>query len=93
LVPDQAEEVFFTGGYHRTRRDGRWFPLAGSTGEDGRPSRERGVPPGLVRIPPGRYRNWHAEARREERHEDHERRASEKHEEHERHEGEHDDER
>lgn len=58
VVPDQSEEVFFHDGYYWCRRDGRWWRS--------RHHREgwvmiepRHVPPGLSRIPPGKYKRWH----------------------------------
>jgi hypothetical protein len=60
VVPEQREEVFFHDGYYWVRRDGRWWRS---------PDHRRGwvivpatrVPPPIVALPPGRYRNWKAE--------------------------------
>ena len=65
VVPEFQEEVFFTDGYYWVRRDQGWYRSRVHTGGwvvvPG-----RGIPPGLARIPPGKYKHW-KEARREER--------------------------
>ena len=93
VVPDHDEEIFFVNGVYWTRRDGRWFRSRDHRG-GWVMTEERAVPQVIVRVPPGKYRHWHAEAR-EERHELREERREEHHEwrehereEHERHEGE-----
>jgi hypothetical protein len=92
VVPDHADEIFFVNGVYWYRRDGRWFRSRDHRG-GWAVVEERGVPSGLVRIPPGKYRHWRAEARterREDRHEEHERRERrelDRHEDHERREG------
>jgi hypothetical protein len=57
VVAGYPEEVFFTGGYYWLRRDEAWYrsihPRTGFVYLP--PSR---VPPGLVRLPPGHYRNY-----------------------------------
>ena len=88
VVPEMQEEVFFHDGYYWVRRDGRWYRSA-----DHRhgwmivpPQR---VPPPIVALPPGRYRNWKAEkeaykaerkaARRAEKEREHEEREERHH--------------
>ncbi len=90
VVQDFDEEVFFVDGYYWIRRDGRWYRA-----RDHRAAwvyvEPRHVPPGLVRIPPGRYRHWRKEERKEERkawreHQKEERKAWKEREKEERHE-------
>jgi hypothetical protein len=68
VVPQVNEEVFFVDGYYWVRRDARWY-----RSHDHRRGwvlvESRGVPPRLVRIPPGHYRRW--EPAREDRERDH----------------------
>jgi hypothetical protein len=86
VVENYQDEVFFHSGWYWVRRPPYWYraraPQAAFALVE-----PRHVPRALVRLPPGRYRNWRAEARHE-RHEarDHERaerramREQEKHE-------------
>ena len=55
VVPDYPEEVFFVDSWYWVRRDGRWYRA-----RDYRAgwSYVTAPPATLVRIPPGRYRNW-----------------------------------
>ena len=76
VVEDNDEEVFFVDSYYWVRRGPRWYRTRDHRGGwvvvDG-----PGIPPSLVRLPPGQYRRYkHAvkEERREERHEKHEKR-------------------
>jgi hypothetical protein len=89
VVPDQDVEVFFADGFYWTRNDGRWYRSRSHRG--GWVYADRGVPPGLQRMPPGRYRHWRPapapgpragirEERREERRD--ERRDEKRHEKH-----------
>ncbi len=77
VVPEFQEEVFFTGGYYWVRRDNLWYRSRVHTGGwvvvPG-----RRVPPGLARIPPGKYKHW-KEARKEERREEKRERKHGKH--------------
>jgi len=71
VVEGFGEKVFFSGGWYWCRRPDGWYrarsPRARFDFIEG-----RRVPPGLVRFPAGRYRNWHHEERRGEgRHEEH----------------------
>lgn len=59
VVPDYDEEVFFVDGWYWVRRDAYWFRARDYRGSWVVVER-RGVPAGLVRIPPGRYKRWHA---------------------------------
>jgi hypothetical protein len=60
VVPEQREEVFFSDGWYWVRRDAYWYRSR---------DHRRGwvvvpvnrVPPRLVQIPPGHYRNWKVE--------------------------------
>lgn len=72
VVPNYEEEVFFVDGFYWTRRGDRWYRTRNFRGGWAE-VHTRYVPPGLVRIPAGRYRRWRAEERREERHEARER--------------------
>ena len=60
VVEGFGEEVFFARGWYWCRRPDGWYrsrsPRARFDWVEG-----RRVPPGLVRMPPGRYRNWHRE--------------------------------
>jgi hypothetical protein len=57
VVPQVNEEVFFVDGYYWARRDARWYRSHDHRGGwvvvD-----SRGVPPRLVKVPPGQYRKW-----------------------------------
>jgi hypothetical protein len=59
VVQDSDEEVFFVGGAYWCRRDGRWYRARNDRHWAWRPVERRHVPPGLMRIPPGRYRHFH----------------------------------
>lgn len=60
VVRDYDEEVFVVDGrYWMHTRDGRWYRANDYRGGWVVVER-RGVPAGLVRIPPGRYKRWHA---------------------------------
>jgi len=84
VVPEMQEEVFFTNGYYWARRDNMWYRSRVHTGGWVMVPGRR-VPPGLVRIPPGQYRNWKAAKhemkaeRRAERREEKRERHFEKH--------------
>ena len=70
VVPDQDVEVFFVDGFYWTRRDDRWYRSKDHRG--GWSHASRGVPPGLVRAKPGKYRRYRPPAARvEERHDRH----------------------
>jgi hypothetical protein len=83
VIPEVREEVFFHDGWYWVRRDEVWY--RSRTHRSGwmmvPPPR---VPPRLVALPPGKYRNWRAEkeerkaerkaakrAEQRERHEEH----------------------
>jgi hypothetical protein len=64
VVPDVEEEVFFTDGYYWVRRDERWY--RSRTHRSGWVFVEpRYVPARLGKIPPGQYKHWHKEQRKE----------------------------
>lgn len=57
VVEDFDDEVFFVDGWYWVRRDVRWYRTKDHRGGwvlvDG-----PGVPPTLVKLPPGRYKRW-----------------------------------
>lgn len=59
VVPDYEEEVFFVNGWYWVRRDTYWFRARDYRGGWAVAER-RHVPAGLVRIPYGHYKRWHA---------------------------------
>jgi hypothetical protein len=65
VVPDYDREVFFTGGFYWTLQEGHWYRCA-------RPHERwvvveaRRVPPGLAKMPHGKYKNWHPSKDRDE---------------------------
>lgn len=63
VVPDVEEEVFYTNGYYWVRHDGGWYRT-----RDVRRGwyymEPRRVPPGLVRMPPGKYKKYRPVAAR-----------------------------
>ncbi|HSN15874.1 MAG TPA: hypothetical protein VLT61_14675 [Anaeromyxobacteraceae bacterium] len=62
VVPDVEYEVFHSGGWYWVREDGGWYRSRNYRGGwVAVPS--RGVPPGLMRIPPGQYKKWHPAGR------------------------------
>jgi hypothetical protein len=72
VVSDVDHEVFFVERVYWTRHGGRWYRSASPRG--GWVVVERGVPPGLVRLPPGKYKKWKpakAQYRRDDRRERH----------------------
>ncbi|HVO19396.1 MAG TPA: hypothetical protein VMU15_09080 [Anaeromyxobacter sp.] len=76
-------EVFYSGGWYWCRRQDGWYRSHSAREDFYRVDRDR-VPPSLLRLPAGRYRDWHpGEGRREERleHERHEERERHEHEE------------
>ena len=76
VVENSEEEVFLVDRFYWTRHGGRWYRSPDHRGHW--VLVERGVPPALVRLPPGQYRRWTRERAREE-----ERREKGKHEKHE----------
>ena len=68
VVPEVQEEVFFHDGWYWARRDGYWYRSRSHRG-GWVVVPPRGVPPRLVALPPGKYRNWKAakEERKAER--------------------------
>ena len=60
VVPSVPHEVFLVDGFYWVRHDGGWYRSKSHRG--GWVLMKAGkVPPGLVRIPPGRYKNWKPE--------------------------------
>ena len=90
VVPEVQEEVFFHDGWYWVRRDHRWYRARDHRG-GWILVPERRVPPRLVAIPAGHYRNWKAEKeeRKEERRREKEERRDERREEREEHHREH----
>jgi hypothetical protein len=70
VVESYNEEVFVVGGAWWVRRGPVWY-RAPRPGGHFVPVRVEHVPPGLVRLPPGRYKNY-KKAMKEERKERHE---------------------
>jgi len=58
LVPELDEEVFFVSGFYWVRRGDIWYRTADWHG-GWQPVRRGWVPPGLMRLPPGRYRYYY----------------------------------
>src|SRR5512145_1519273 len=67
VVPDVDVEVFQVNGFYWTQREGRWYRSRHH--RDGWVQMDRGVPPGLRRMPPGKYKRWKVApaARRDDR--------------------------
>jgi hypothetical protein len=61
VVPDVDYEVFHADGFYWTRHEGRWY--RSSNPRSGWAYMSRGVPPGLSRMPPGKYKRWRPQAR------------------------------
>jgi hypothetical protein len=60
VVPSVSYEVFQVDGAYWVRDGGRWYRSKSHRGGWVAVSSSK-VPPGLVRIPPGHYRNWKPE--------------------------------
>ena len=60
VVEGFREEVFFSAGWYWCRRPDGWYRARGPR-ERFAWVEARRVPPGLVRLPAGHYRNWHHE--------------------------------
>jgi hypothetical protein len=60
VIPEVREEVFFDGGWYWVRRDDVWYRSRDHRG-GWMMVPPRRVPPRLVALPPGKYRNWKAE--------------------------------
>jgi len=74
VVEGFQEEVFFNRGWYWCRRPNGWY-RARTPQAHFEWIEARRVPPSLVRLPPGHYRNWHHEPRGlEQREAAHERR-------------------
>jgi hypothetical protein len=56
VVPDVEYEVFRANGFYWTRHEGGWY--RSSSPRSGWVFMPRGVPPGLSRMPPGKYKRW-----------------------------------
>lgn len=69
VVEGFREEVFFHGGWYWCRRPDGWY-RAGSPRDRFQWVDAHRVPPGLTRMPAGRYRNWHRPGRPGEFHRD-----------------------
>ena len=66
VVEGFGEEVFFSAGWYWCRRPDGWYRAASPRARFAWVDAHR-VPPALVRMPAGRYRNWHRSGRPEER--------------------------
>ncbi len=58
VVPDVDYEVFHVDGWYWVRHQDGWYRSRSHRG-GWVAVPVRGVPPGLMRIPPGQYRKWH----------------------------------
>ena len=88
VIPEVREEVFYNDGWYWVRRDDAWYRSRNHrTGWMMVPPRR--VPPRLVAVPAGQYRNWKAEKeeRKAERRAEKREEKRERHEEHEREHG------
>jgi hypothetical protein len=57
VIPNQSVEVFFSGGYYWTRRDGGWYRTHDHNGSWSRID-DRQVPMVIARSPPGQYKHY-----------------------------------
>ena len=60
VVPDYPEELFFVSGFYWVVRSGHWFRCSSKEGRWVRVEGRR-VPGGLLKIPRGKYKNWHVQ--------------------------------
>jgi hypothetical protein len=65
VVENSNDEVFVNQGYYWTRRDNRWFRCRDDHQWRWQQVEDRHVPRGLARIPPGQYKHWHHDDRRQ----------------------------
>ena len=63
VVEGFGEEVFFSAGWYWCRRDNGWYRARSPRARFDWVEARR-VPPGLVKVPRGQYRNWHHDAAR-----------------------------
>ena len=59
VLPDSQEEVFYNNGWYWARSHDHWYRSHGRRGGWGVVD-ERYVPRPVMRLPPGRYRDYHA---------------------------------
>jgi hypothetical protein len=59
VVPEVAHEVFFVDGVYWTRHPNGWYRSKSHRGGWVLVPARR-VPPGLVKLPPGKYKHWKA---------------------------------
>ncbi len=57
VVPEVEEEVFYTRGYYWVRHDGGWYRTR-DLRRGWYQMEPRHVPPGLSRMPPGKYKKY-----------------------------------
>lgn len=60
VVPNQPVEVFYSGGYYWTHRDGGWYRTHDHNGAWSRIDDTR-VPVVIARSPPGKYKHYKGE--------------------------------
>jgi hypothetical protein len=69
VVENSPDEVFFVDNWYWVRRDAKWYRT-----KDHRGGwvlvQSSGVPPTLVKLPPGKYKNW-KKGKGEPAHDDH----------------------
>ncbi|MDF1564294.1 MAG: hypothetical protein P1V51_14690 [Deltaproteobacteria bacterium] len=85
VVPEYEHEVFFVGGHYWHLHDGHWYRAKSLKHPKWKKWKHKDVPPGLRKLPPGKYKHWKhqrkAEQKAEKRHhkvEKHEGKAFEK---------------
>lgn len=59
VLPDSRDEVFYNNGYYWARTQNHWYRSRGRQGGWG-VVEDRYVPLPVMRVPPGRYRDYHA---------------------------------
>jgi hypothetical protein len=64
VVPEQPTEVFFVGGWYYTRHGNGWIRSRNHQG-GWVVVQPASVPPGLAKLPPGKYKHWKAEKHHE----------------------------
>ena len=65
VVPDYDREVFFVNGFYWTSQEGHWYRCS-APHQKWVLVKSKRVPPGLAKMPPGKYRNWHPSREKDE---------------------------
>lgn len=58
VISDYPDEVFFVSGFYWTLYGGYWYRCDGHKGNWIKAKKGK-IPPGLVKMPPGKFKNWH----------------------------------